>query len=186
MIEQKVDIISINWITKTDDHQLREAITKAVNGTADSQTSPILVFCPTADEGVDAGKIFPAGYENTVRVAATYKYGHLRPASQDGVDILVPAEDIETGGPVYMERYVSESVSSVATALAAGIASLVLLLLRIFNDDQAALKEFLQKRKIMQVFARMGSGQSGIQLSQLFGDFYGNDIASRWATANFA
>lgn len=169
-----------------DYHPLREAITKAVNGTADPQTSPILVFCPTADEGVDVDKIFPAGYENTIRVTATSTYGHMRPASQHGVDILVPIKDIEADGVVNIEKYVSMYVSSIATSLAVGIASLVLLLLRIFNDDQAALQEFLHKCKIMQVFARMGSGQSGIQLSQLFRDFDSNDIASRWATTNFA
>lgn len=186
-INQKVDIISISRNTNTDDNRLREAIRKAVNAAANSQTSPILVFCPAADEGMEEGMMFPAGYENTIRVAANNMCGHLRPTSQNGVDILVPGEDIEAGAPLYMKRYVSESMSSVAPALAAGIASLVLLLLRIYNDDQAALKEFLQKHKIMQVFARMGSGQGGIQLSQLFGDFCGDDdIASRWATANFA
>jgi len=157
-----------------------------VNASTDSQTSPILVFCSTLDKDVYPGKIFPAGYDNTISVAATNKTGHLRLASQDSVDILIPNEDINADVPVYMERYISEFMPDVTTPLASGIASLVLLLLRRFNDDQAVLKEFLLKQKFMQVFAGMDSGHSGIELSQLFRDFCGNEVASRWAAANFA
>jgi hypothetical protein len=112
---------------------------KAVNA-----TSPILVFCP-ADKVVSPGKTFPTSYENTVRVAATDEYGQLRLALQNSIDILIPNQDMKVDLPDYMEGYVSEFMSAVTTALTSGTASLVLLLLRIFNNDQAALKDFLQK-----------------------------------------
>lgn len=130
--------------------------------------------------------MFPACYKNAIRVAANNTCGHSRPASKNNADILVPGEDIEADAPVDVKKYVSETMSSVAPAFAAGIASLALLLLRAHNDDQAALREFLQKHKIMQVFEKMGNGQSGIQLSQLFGDLGGDDIASRWTIDNFS
>ncbi|KAL6909169.1 hypothetical protein GGI43DRAFT_429787 [Trichoderma evansii] len=185
-ISQNVDIISVSCSAKTDNHQLREAIRNAVNEDADLQTSLILVFCANADEGVEESMAFPACYENTIRVAANNKCGHLRPASQNGVDIRVPGEDLDADTPASMKKFVSEAMSYAAPVLAAGVTSLVLLLLRINNDDQAAVLEFLQKRKMMQVFAKMGNGPSGIQLSKLFGDLSGDDMASRWTTANFA
>lgn len=184
-IDHEVDIISITCDTKTDNHQLREATRKVANETSNLQTPQALVFCPNADQSAE-GTIFPAYYENAIRVSANNMCGHLRPASKNNVDILVPGEDIEVDAPVDVKRYVSESMSSVAPALAAGIASLVLLLLRIHNDDQTALREFLQKHKMMQVFEKMDNGQSGIQLSQLFGNLCGDDIASRWTIANFS
>src|SRR2546423_13806434 len=58
-IEQKVDIISISWITKKDVKLLRTAVKNAVKDSADPKTGPILVFCATANEGVYASKGLP-------------------------------------------------------------------------------------------------------------------------------
>ena len=139
-IEQKVDIISISWVIKSKVTQLEEAIKSAVqNG--------ILVFCSTADTGTGSGSVYPAYYKGTVQVSATDKYGNLMPSADKGthaVNIPVPGEDIPAVGPSYMSDAVAEgtvSGSSVATALAAGMASLSLLLLMVFNNkDKQALK----------------------------------------------
>jgi hypothetical protein len=184
-IEQKVDIISISWITKKYVEQLEKAIEKAVGESADRH--PILVFCSTADEGAYAGKVDPADHKGTVSVAATDKYGHMRPASQAGVNILVPGEDIVAEGPSYMGKYTSGTVSgsSVATALASGIASLALLLLRTFNEvDQTALNEFFKKEGIMRVFTKMNSEINGIQLSNLFPDD-SSQLPGEWEMSKF-
>jgi hypothetical protein len=144
-IEEKVDIILIGRLTyATGDPQellLREAVKKAIH-----TTSPTLVFCPTADEGVFPVKNFPARHERAIKVvAATDMYTGWRLALQDNIDILIPIEDIKVDLPDYMEEYISGFKSSVATALASGTASLVLLLFRIFNNDRAALQNFFQK-----------------------------------------
>jgi hypothetical protein len=185
-MEQKVDIISISWVTRTNEEALENAIKKAAG---DSAESPILIFSSTADEGVDPGKIFPAAYDETFTVAATDRYGHVRPASQEDVDILVPGEDISADGPVYMKKFMTGTVtgSSVATALAAGIASLALLMLRIFNGDESAVKQFMRKGQMMGVFAKMGSGNHGIQVSQLFEGRDPKKLEEKWmaSTDNF-
>lgn len=150
------------------------------------QTEPrTMIFCPSTNESVD-DNTFPACYGNVMTVAADNIYDDLLPASKINVDIVVPGENVEADAPVEVRRFVNETMSSVAPALAAGIASLALLLLRIHNDDEAALRKFLQKHKIMQVFEKMGNGQSGIQLSELFGNLGGDDIASRWKITNFS
>lgn len=172
---------------KIDSHLLREATTrKAMSATSILRTKPRpLIFCSSAIESAD-GIMFPTCYENVMTVAADNICGHLRPSSKNNVDILVPGEDIEADAPVDVKRFVSETMSSVAPALAAGIASLAMLLLRTHNDDYAAFSHFLYKHNVMQVFEKMGSGQSGIQISQLFRDLDGDDIASRWNIANFS
>ncbi|EXJ88024.1 hypothetical protein A1O1_04951 [Capronia coronata CBS 617.96] len=181
-IEQKVDVLSLSWTTRTNHPELEKAIKLAAG---DHAESPILIFSSTADEGVDPGKIFPAAYMETFSVAATDRYGHVRPASQEGVDILVPGEDISADGPVYMQKFTRGTVtgSSVATALAAGIASLSLLMLRVFNEDQAAVKEFTRKAQMMAVFQKMqkiGSGHHGIQVSQLFEGRDPKTLEKKW------
>ncbi|RYP07033.1 hypothetical protein DL764_002792 [Monosporascus ibericus] len=139
-VEQKVDIISISWVTKSMVPELRAVIESAAKHT--------LVFCSTADTGTWSGPAFPADYNDTVRVSATDKYGNLMPASDKGshaVNVPVPGEDIPAFGPSYMGEGIAVgtvSGSSVATALAAGIASLALMMLIVFNGkDKEALKQ---------------------------------------------
>lgn len=144
-----------------------------------------LIFYNSAVESTD-GTTFPTCYGNVMTVAADNICGHLRPASKNNVDILVPGEDIEADAPADVKRFVSETMSSVAPALAAGIASLAILLLQTHNHEFSAFSHFLDKHNIMQVFERMNNGQSGIQISQLFGNMGGDDIARRWKIANFS
>lgn len=127
---------------------------KATEAISDLRTKPLpMTFCPSANGSVE-GNTFPACYTNTMSVAANKICSHLGPTSKDNIDIVVPGEDIEADAPVDVKRYVSETMSSAAPALAAGIASLALLLLRVLNDDEPALREFLQKHKIMHVFEK--------------------------------
>ncbi|PON29941.1 hypothetical protein TGAM01_v201307 [Trichoderma gamsii] len=185
-ISHQVDIVSITCNAKNDRHLLREATKKAMSAASDPQTKlRPLIFCNSAVESTD-GTTFPTCYGNAMTVAADNICGHLRPASKDNVDILVPGEDIEADAPADVKRLVSETMSSVAPALAAGIASLAILLLQTHNHEFTAFRHFLDKHNIMQVFGRMGNGQSGIQISQLFGNLGGDEIASRWKIANFS
>lgn len=131
------------------------------------------MFCSTADEGIYSGPVYPADYDNTVSVAATDMYGHLQATSSGGVNILVPGDNVSADGPSYMEKYTSGTVSgsSVATASAAGIASLALLLLKTFNQkEEKEFRDFYTKNGIMKVFNKMQSDSdlTGIQLSGLF------------------
>lgn len=179
-IEQKVDIISISWITKKKSPELERAIADAVTGGTIGR--PILVFCSTADEGIYAGKVYPADYDGTVSVAATDRYGHLQPTAPGRVNVLVPGDNVEAEGPSYMQNFATGTVSgsSVATASAAGIASLVLLLLKTFNEDEcetrrghtpkSKLEDYYKSSGIMEVFERMQreSKHTAIQLSDFF------------------
>jgi len=186
-VEQRVDIISISWITKKNDDLLRTEIEKAAKGNEALKINPILVFCSTSDEGVYAGDVYPACYDDTIEVAATDKYGHIRPASQAGVDILVPGEDVAADGPSYMAQFSKGTVSgsSVATALASGVASLALLLLRIFNEGKTTPNDYLTKKKMMEVFDAMNGSHNGIQLDKMFPTDLAK-LAKIWKGPNFA
>jgi hypothetical protein len=139
-VEQKVDIISISWVTKS--------VVPALKRATESAAKHTLVFCSTADRGTGSGPAYPADYDSTVRISATDKYGNLMPASDKtvshAVNIPVPGEDIPALGPSYTSEGIAVgtvSGSSVATALAAGIASLTLMMLLVFNDtDKDALR----------------------------------------------
>lgn len=170
-VEQKVDIISISWTLKQPDEKLKKAIDRAI-------ARPTLIFCSTPDEGVYS-QAWPVGYRNEVlSVSATDHFGHLttKTAGTEPVDIQIPGENIRAAGPAYIGNVLpTVSGSSVATALAAGIASLALLLLRTFNPELGApghneMKEFYTKKGIMRVFRGMGADKAAIKLSKLFPD----------------
>lgn len=175
---------------KKDHGELRSAIERAVNPEGESDR-PTLVFCSTADEGVYSGTVYPASYNGVVNVAATDQYGQLKPASANGVDILVPGENIAADGPSYMEKYSSSSVSgsSVATATAAGIASLALLLLKTYNGGSDSkttkiMKSFYTRDGILGVFDEMNAHKAGVVPSKLFsGDK--RSLADAWNCENF-
>ncbi|KAF3069903.1 Minor extracellular protease Epr [Trichoderma lentiforme] len=191
-LDQNVDIISMSWTTKKDETELRDAIVDASK--PKSNKRPTLIFCSTADEGVSSEAIYPADYEkNVVKVSATDRWGQLSAMSRSAkpADIQIPGENIEAVGPAYIGSvFPTVSGSSVATALAAGIASLALLLLRTYNDlDERQVKEIYSKEGILKIFKKMEADKAGIQLHKLFPREITNEtkeqLAKDWKGANF-
>lgn len=71
-MEQKVDIVSISWVTKSMVHDLQKV-------TEDAASKDILVFCSTTDKGTGPDPTYSADYKGTLRISATDRYGNLRP-----------------------------------------------------------------------------------------------------------
>lgn len=203
-VEQRVDIISISWTLKQQDDKLKVAVERAAK-------MKTLIFCSTPDEGVYS-EAWPVGWrEHVLSVSATDSWGHMttKTAGADPVDIQIPGENMHAAGPSYIATTPpTVSGSSVATALAAGIASLALLLLRTFNpnlskrdrqstedsDDRGGRGEmdnFYTKEGIMRVFRQMGAPKTALQLSKLFPNESMDDykiletLATKWNESNF-
>ncbi|KAI1746884.1 subtilisin-like protein [Xylaria castorea] len=191
-LEQKVDIISISWTTRTEDKELSKAIADATGESARRRT---LIFCSTSDEGLYSDGIWPVDYDDVVSVSATDRWGRLTPKTQGRrtVDIQIPGENIEALGASYIgTARPTVSGSSVATALAAGIASLALLLLRTYNDlNEEQTRKFYTREGILRIFNKMDANKGGIQLSKLFPrdtrdvDVTHQTLATHWKFANF-
>ena len=99
-------------------------------------------------------------------------------ASDPNVDVMVNGEDIAADYPSYVKNYKHKDISgsSVATAVAAAIASLALFLKEISSDDRAELRNLCEKDEILRViFSKMGKGGRGIQPSKLFSEGFGTD-----------
>jgi Subtilase family len=151
-VSQKVDIISISWITRRRSKPLYNAIREAAKTT--------LIFGTTADEGTNAmhEKIWP---KRVIRVSASDSMGHPRPqseASDDKVDFLLQGEAIMAYGPKYMDKVAESRISgsSVATALAAGVGSLLLTLARLYDlDDNRHSDRFKKKKHMITLFENL-------------------------------
>jgi hypothetical protein len=180
-VDQKVDVISISWITRRKSAELNKAIRHAAR-------KKVLVFCSTADTGVNYGKVWPADSPSSISVSASDTYGRPRPQSREKADLLVSGEDVIAEGPAYIKKYTKGPVSgsSVATALAAGMASLALTLARLANSDEKHWRKFQDKAMMLKVFDLMrDKKQKSLQPGRLFkAAFAPADVGGVDATGN--
>jgi subtilisin family serine protease len=132
-VSNEVDIISMSWTidaAETDDiNALKRAVERAgENG--------IIMYCAAKDEGKDAAKkeIYPydSGPKVIKRIGATDSFGKkLRYVLERDTDYFLPGEDLTEQLPLQGTASVEETKnhregSSEATALAAGLAALIL------------------------------------------------------------
>ena len=129
-MNEQVDIISISWTCPKDPgpDQLEDLRTKINEA---SQKS--LVFCATGDNGPNAEKSYPAGFPNAFGVSSCALNGTPPAyAEPQNAQFTIPAEGIEVQLPPHLKDLGNGSTggSSAATAVAAGLASLILVCAR--------------------------------------------------------
>lgn len=130
-IEKKVNIISMSWTiekteaNKTEVEKLEKAIAKAAEDN-------ILMFCAAADGGAQRDRTYPAATASTKNI---FKIGAAEPAGtatkwlgETLVDFIFPGHEVvrERQDDPGVTKYTPKTGSSVATALASGLAALVL------------------------------------------------------------
>jgi hypothetical protein len=167
---QQVDIISISWVTKGQTEH-SDGLIKALQKAAKNA----LVFCSTADIGQRANDLWAnEALDSAIfRVSASDVFHNPLGPSLKEVDIMVSGEDIVADGPRYIKRDPKGLVtgSSVATALASGIASLSLCLSLILGPEEADYKKLKEKKIMQKIFSKMTTGKDRvIDPSKLFQD----------------
>ncbi|KAK0610020.1 hypothetical protein B0T17DRAFT_585395 [Bombardia bombarda] len=129
-IEQKVDIISMSFamLEKSDD--LEKAIKKA-------NADGIVLLCSTHDEGSNIGKAWPADFTETLTIAACDEYGKLHRTTEAGsYQYMLQGLNVAAGVIPFLESTDKISGSSVATAIVAGLSSLIISCIRRANPNQ--------------------------------------------------
>ncbi|KAK0612770.1 peptidase S8/S53 domain-containing protein [Bombardia bombarda] len=171
-VEDKVDIINLSWSFNKNMEGLRDAIDKATE-----KQHRALVLCAKSDE-LYADDVFPADYLSTISVAAATSRGRIGTEGSKAPDLLILGENMPADGPNFLKRVGKEeskiSGSSVATALASGIASMMLMLAK----RDVVLKESWELLKIKEVmlgvFERFKTDKSSkviyVNPALIFGD----------------
>ncbi|RWA06780.1 hypothetical protein EKO27_g8322 [Xylaria grammica] len=119
-INQEVDIISMSLACYEEDFKVTNAVQEA-------DSRGILVLCSAHDEGLNIEKGWPASMSETITFAASNQFGRVtRNMRTDTYDFCLHATEIFAGNVPFMqfEEYVSGS--SVATAIGAGLSSLLI------------------------------------------------------------
>lgn len=97
----------------------------------------IVMLCSTHDEGSNVAKAYPASMTSTLAVAACNEYGTLnRPIKDEDFQYMLQGVKVPAGVVPFLDSTDRISGSSVATAIAAGLSSLILSCLRLANPEQ--------------------------------------------------
>lgn len=133
--EKKVDIISMSFTMFDESDRLYDSIRKA-------NSDDIVMLCSSHDLGANVTKSWPASYPETITIAACDKYGNL-PRSFDEAAAKVQYQykihglDVQAGAVPFLASTNTVSGSSAATAIAAGLSSLILSCIRLANPASA-------------------------------------------------
>ena len=146
-MDQKVDIICISWtgpeqMSREDQADLEAMIQKA--------SLNRLIFCATGDKGRAATELFPAGFAETFSISNCSIVGtHPEHTEIDNTQFLISAQDLAVKVPTYIKRDGEDTVggSSAATAVAAGLASLVLSLVRFAYSGSKSPQQVSEREK---------------------------------------
>jgi hypothetical protein len=120
----------------------------------------ILIFCATSDDAEPIGEVYPADYEDTISVMAADRFGRRLAKVRREVDLLVLGENVAASGPSWISNKAEcISGSSVATALASGIASVLLVYAMCASEDPNSWTKFKTKKHMLKLFQQMVLGR---------------------------
>lgn len=128
----------MSWTIEKTTEYLREGNALA-RQLEEAENNKIVMFCSSSDQGIlSSGEFYPHASKKCIKIGAATEDGYGCSFLDKEVDFLFPGKNI----PFKWERSDeetstwSESGSSFATALAAGLGAILLYAYRAFNDAQ--------------------------------------------------
>jgi hypothetical protein len=162
-VTKEVDIISMSWTIESNSDDV-EDFRKAIKAASDKG---IIMFCAFSDQGnVHKDNCFPSAFDSTLTIGAATALGSpCTWVNTENVAFLLPGEHIT------IDRNAEESVkpesgSSIATALAAGLASLLLYIAQLV--DAQLYPELRKPEKMKKAFERLGVKDKYVQVYEKF------------------
>ena len=156
-MNHRADIISISWTCagNTVEQGVGELGLKIQEAAKSS-----LIFCATGDKGPSAKQSYPGGFVTPFRISSCSISG--KPSTnveEHNTEFYLPAEDLDVDAPEYLRIETKEQAksSSAATALAAGLATLILTLARFASYG---LEDVFPKLEAIDPDTDVGSGYS--------------------------
>lgn len=136
-----MDIINCSFALRTSSPQLEEVLRKA-------KKKDIIIMCSTADEGENTDEVWPAAYyrreqdkaekfENIFPIVGCDEHGKFSKYANEGAGrYMFRGEDVDASStdPSMPIETANVQGSSVATAIATGVASLILACYRMVQD----------------------------------------------------
>lgn len=142
--------MNLSWTFEQYSKDLENAIADATNS---SNENCALILCATSDEPHNVGPVYPADFDSTISVCAANRRGRRFAESRKTGDLMILGEGIDADGPSYFKQPKdSLSGSSASTALATGIASVLLIYAMCAAPGEDDWKEFKQRKIMLKLF----------------------------------
>ncbi|KAL8743053.1 MAG: hypothetical protein Q9190_004554 [Brigantiaea leucoxantha] len=126
---EDVDIISMSFAILDNTDHLRDACTRAAS-------AGIVMLCSAHDEGSNIDKAWPASYNDTITISACDEYGNPLRVTNQHYHYALRGKEVAAGVVPFLKSDDRISGSSVATAVAAGLSSLILSCDRLANPSK--------------------------------------------------
>ncbi|KAH0545484.1 hypothetical protein FGG08_000485 [Glutinoglossum americanum] len=158
-IKQNVHIISMSWtVQQTGDNQA--SIKKLENAIGQAVEADILLFCSANDLGNQKDKPYPASCDSRriFRIgAATLTGDKWKRVGDEDADFVFPGEKILVQPQHYplAQKCKTLSGSSIATAIAAGLAALILYMVEV--DNHRNLRAMTNYERMKAAFSAPGT-----------------------------
>ena len=123
-----------------------------------------LIFCATGDNGPGAAMSYPAGFDNTFKIGNCSIVGkELDDTEIKHTEFHVPAQDLAVRVPKYIKKDGKDTAegSSAATAVAAGLAALVLSL-SCFATSRSEPSDQIVNRAAQNAYFKSTSGMKSV------------------------
>jgi hypothetical protein len=173
-VERKVDIISMSWTVTAPTGDLKREFDKALNRAIENE---VLMFCSCKDSGYVNDSYYPAGFnpDEFIKVGAASPSGQPfdMAGSLNRLDFIFPGVEVahhhlESSPAVVkiMSETTSETGSSVATALGAGLAALIMYCAQIglihgtVGLSEADVQRLHQRKVMVEAIGRLGRGSA--------------------------
>jgi hypothetical protein len=148
-------VISLSLVTYTDADKMIKAIQRA-------RSKDIVVLISTADEGLMTTTTRTDKHDlsnDVITIAACDRWGNLlAPSQKDGYQYRFVGHNVRVGQIPFLKSEKSISGSSVATATAAGTASLILACCRISSNCDTSGTDWRVRMVRKQFWDKMGEG----------------------------
>ncbi|KAH6982583.1 hypothetical protein EDB80DRAFT_735975 [Ilyonectria destructans] len=153
-MKMKVDVISMSLASYEEDKKVKSAV-------EDAEAEGILLLCSTHDEGLNVGKAYPACMRETITFAASNQIGQVtQNMDKDAYDFRIPATNVFAGVVPFMQFDENVSGSSVATAIGAGLSSLMIACHHLANKNRRRGNLKWKRSMVSEKLEAMASGRN--------------------------
>ena len=126
-----------------------------------ASSQKIVMLCSSHDLGSKITKAWPANAQETITITACDDYGQLlRPVDdKEKFNFMIPGQDVAAGVIPFLESNDRISGSSVSTAVASGLSSLILSCARLNNPQKDIVG--LPRENLVKNYLKTMESQSG-------------------------
>ncbi|KAL7916500.1 hypothetical protein GGI35DRAFT_433224 [Trichoderma velutinum] len=150
-ISKGVDIISMSFVLRQNTGELRDACRQAAD-------RGIAMVCSAYDEEMFSEELYPADFKTTIAITPSSPYGIVLPSGRIRRNGFAVYVSLGTLSPFNSSALLSRS--STATAIAAGLSSLILSCDRLARREEENYEQRLQVRIVKHHLQRMALYES--------------------------